>query len=1024
MEDQNLTYKNLLKQKGFKSYLWAEFLAILTENIYKMTLIFLAGHLIAEGLSKNAKISIISGLFMVPFLFFSGWGGYLADRYAKRNVIITSKMIEFFILILICGALYLKDFYSTIITFLLIMSKSAFLMPAKDGIIAEITSPHQLSRANGLVQMSTFIAVIFGTIIAGTVSSIWGANTLPISIILVTLGGLGWWASYFIVHTDPVKSVGNFPLNPWYDIGEGFKKLRQSRMLRTSFCGSFWFWMTASLCQINLLMLGKESLMIEDFFGIKAFSLAYFNYPIVNIVDFYTALLQTSLALGIGYGSGMAGFLSGDKVELGLIPLGALGISLGAVLLSFAAPSYFYAVLSLSLIGFFCGFFIVPLKSFVQSRSFESQRGRIMATQSFFDTWGILFGVAIHAVLSGYLGCSPSRIFMIVGISTLLVGIYVVRLMPIFLIRFVLWVLVHTFYRVRVIGRENVPLDGPALLVANHVSYIDGILVSACVSKNIRFLVYGGFFNIKPLNWLFQKLRIIPVRSGKDLAKSIERARSGLLKNEIVGIFAEGQLTRTGNMLPFKRGFEKIVEDLPKDTPIIPIYLDGLWWSIFSFEKGKFFFKWPSWKRLDITVCFGAPLPSSTKAWELRQEILELGTKAVEGRRKNDIPLGMQLIQIGRLNWFKDILGDLGRKSISYGRLIIRSLTLASYIRKNIKDEKVGVYLEDNLQKAIVNIALNFSGKIAINLDMNEPISSIKTKLNFIGTKTVITMKTYAGENFENPLLLEKIPKVVSRLKSIVYAAMFLILPARWSFRLLCDYNAVANTPVAMVFKDELTPLLFTNSNILAQTQSLNHIFFNGRNDLLFASLPFNTIDGLILGLWLPLFSGLQVVYGEEKDITGKCIQESQVTFLITSGKSYRMLFDEAKPFQLSSLQYAIVLDDPMKSDEIENFKAKFGVELLGGYSIPELSGFFSLNHKNYTGEGVEQIANKVGTVGQPIPGTCAKILSPETFEALLPGEKGILFVKSPGRAQGGSQWYNTKLFAMMDEAGFIILEK
>ncbi len=1028
MEDQNLSYKSLLSQKGFPSYLWTEFLSALTDNLYKMTLTFLVVHLAIDGLSQANKISIIGAVFLLPLLIFSGWGGYFADKFPKRNVLMYAKMGEFFALILACGALHSKDFLLTMVTLFILLIKSAILAPSKYGIIPEITSPHQISRANGLVQMSTFVAIIMGTVLAGMFSTVWGADTVPISVLLILLGAGGWWISRSIPYTMPSSSVDKFPLNPWGSIGEGFKKLKISKSLRISYCGSFWFWMTASICQVNLFILGKENLIITDFLQIEYFFNTFFDYQIVSISDFYVALLQTFLAVGIGYGSGMAGFLSGDKIELGLMPLGVLGISSASIYLSYAAPSYIHAVISLTMMGFFCGFFMVPLNSFIQSRANNAERGRLMATQSFLDTCGMLSGVALYFILSGPLNFSSPAIFMIVGILTLLVGFYIIKLMPIFLIRFVLWVLIHTFYRIRVVGRENVPLNGPTLLVANHVSYIDGLLISACVSKNIRFLVYGAFFNIRAFSWLFQKLKIIPVRSGRDLTKSIERARSGLLKNEIVGIFAEGELTRTGNMLPFKRGFEKIMEELPKDIPIVPIYLDGLWWSIFSFEKGKFFFKMPSWRKLDITVCFGEHLPAQTKSWELRQTISELSTKAALGRRKNDIPLGMQLIQIGRLHWFKDILGDWGRKSLSYGRLIIRSLTLASYFRKNITADKVGVYLEDNLQKAVVNIALNFAGKVVVNLDINEPISLVKTKLEIGGVSTVISTRMYAGDHFRNPLLLEKIPKVRSKIKSLIHAGIFLILPSRLSFRLLCDYDSVATTPVAMIFDKDLNPLIFTHSNILAQTQSLGHIFFNNKNDLLLASLPLNTIDGLILGLWFPLFSELPVVYGNQDHITGEHIQESQVTFLITNSNNYRGLFEQAKPFHLASLRYPVVLDGGMNQLDLENYKLKFGLELLEGYSIPELCGFISLNHKSYIIGGVRQIAQKDGTVGQAIPGTCAAILDPDTFEALIPGEKGVLFFKSPGRAQNalknGQQWYNTKLSATMDEAGFIILDK
>ena len=1017
--DQNLSYSGLLRQKGFPSYLWTEFLSALTDNLYKMVITFLITDMALNGLGPDDQsfgLAVTGALFVSPFLFFAGWGGYFADHYPKRNVLVNAKMAEFFALFLASAALYTKNFYIMMAALFILMIKSAFFSPAKYGIIPEITTPHQISRANGLVQMSTFVAIIMGSILAGVFSSIWGRDTIPVSILLICLGAFGWWVSRFIPTTPIAKAKSPFPRNPWREIVAGLRRLKTNRILRISCWGSFWFWMTAVLCQTNLILLGKDHLILEDFLNIKHLSQTLFNHPIVNIENFYIALLGTFMAFGIGSGGAMAGFLSGDKVELGLMPIGALGIGVGSLYLSYSAPDYFHCISALMIVGFFCGFFMVPLNAFIQTRSGEAERGRIIATQAFFDTSGMFVGSALYFVLQGVLGLTPPYIFMLIGFATLGVTIYVIRLMPIFLIRLILWVLIHTLYRIRVVGRENVPITGPALLVANHTSYMDGLLITAVMSKNIRFLVYGNIFKIRPINWLFQKLRIIPIRGGKDIIRSIDRARAALLKNEIVGIFAEGELTRTGNMLPFKRGFEKIVDNLPKTTPIIPIYLDGLWNSIFSFEGGKFFFKIPRFRRLDVTLVFGDPLPPTTTAWELRQEITALGTDAVERRRKSDVPLGMQLIQIGRRHWFKNILGDIEGKVYSYGRLIIKALTLSSYFKKTIKNQKVGVYLENGLQKAVVNIALNFAGKTTLNLDPHVSFDDIKSTLDEADVKDVITTKALGGNLFERAVFLEKLPKVRSSMKLFLHTAAFICLPSRLSFRFLCDYNIESTTPVSMI-KENGKMLTFTHSQILAQTQSLNQIFFNKSSDLMFSKNSFETVNGLISSLWLPLFSGLEVVYGNDENLSGDTFQNMRVNFFFGFSKDYETLFENSKPFQLAHLNYAVLLDNDLDK---EPFESKFGVEILKGLSIPELGGLVTLNHKSYVAPNHQQIAKKDGTQGQPLPGVAAKIMMDQT--ELFPGQKGLLYIKTTARSQGTDSWYNTGLQAEVDESGFVSL--
>jgi acyl-[acyl-carrier-protein]-phospholipid O-acyltransferase/long-chain-fatty-acid--[acyl-carrier-protein] ligase len=279
---------------------------------------------------------------------------------------------------------------------------------------------------------------------------------------------------------------------------------------------------------------------------------------------------------------------SGDKVEIGLVPLGAMGMSVFSLLLSQAAPSYWLSAACLLALGFSGGFYAVPLNAYLQQKADENERGRLLAAAGFLTNLGVLLAASMGWLLSDQLGFSPADVILTVGVLSAVVTVYILTLVPDFLIRFLLWLLTHTIYRIRIEGGRHVPFRGPALLVCNHISFMDGMLVGAYVQRFVRFMVYRPYFETKAFRWILSLLRAIPVMAGdrEGVAESIAMARKELEDGHVVCIFAEGAISRTGNMLPFKRGFERIVGGL--DVPIIPVHLDQLWGSIFSYEKGKF----------------------------------------------------------------------------------------------------------------------------------------------------------------------------------------------------------------------------------------------------------------------------------------------------------------------------------------------------------------------------------------------------------------------------------------------------
>jgi acyl-[acyl-carrier-protein]-phospholipid O-acyltransferase/long-chain-fatty-acid--[acyl-carrier-protein] ligase len=595
-------------------FLTAQFLGAFNDNVYKIVLSLLAVRMAGSAAHSNIYLPLIGAVFILPFFFCSGYAGHLADVLSKRRLLVATKCFEIIVMGLGLAAFLIGRIELMLGVLFLMALQSTFFSPAKYGILPEILPPGDLSRANGWLEMSTFVAIILGTAIGSVLFSVWQDRLAYMGLMLVAVAVAGALASLRIPHTAPSGAHKIFRLNPWGEITIGIKRLHHERPLWLCVLGIAYFWFLGALLQMDLIVLGKHVLGVDDL---------------------HVGLLQTFLALGIGIGSVAAGRLSGDKVELGLVPLGALGMGMFALLLAACSPAYPYVAAALMLLGFSAGLFIVPLNAFVQHKSGAAEKGRILATSNFLSTAGILLASGAFWLCSNILQLAADHIVLLFGCLTLLNTVYVLRLLPDFLVRFVIWMLTHTLYRIRIVGQQHVPLRGPALLVANHVSFVDGFLIGACIQRFVRFIVHRGYYEHRVLHGFFRLARAIPIAGGHAPAvqASLEQARQALIEGHVVCIFAEGAISRTGNLLPFKRGFERIVDGL--EVPIIPVHLDRVWGSIFSFKYVKQS-RWRRWwpRRLPypVTVSFGQPLPATATAVQVRQQVMALGSAAIDYR--------------------------------------------------------------------------------------------------------------------------------------------------------------------------------------------------------------------------------------------------------------------------------------------------------------------------------------------------------------------------------------------------------
>ncbi|TMA58611.1 MAG: MFS transporter, partial [Deltaproteobacteria bacterium] len=1001
----------------------AQCLGAFNDNVYKMVVSLLAVNAAVSAGGGSGALSLISVIFILPFFLFSGYAGYAADACSKRTVLVVTKAFEI-------GAMglgffaFLSGRIELMLGVLFLMALQAtFFSPAKYGILPELLPDKDLSRANGLLEMSTFLAILLGTSLGSMMFAAWKDRLGVIGLVLVVISIAGTLASLGIPKVPPAGTGKSFRLNPWAEILSGLRRLSEQRVLWLTVVGISYFWFLGALLQMDILLFGKE---------------------VMGLDDLWVGVLGTCLAIGIGLGSLMAGRLSGDKVELGLVPLGSIGIGVFSLLLSSSAASYPQTAVALALLGFSGGLFVVPLNAFLQQKSGQGEKGRLIATTNFLNTIGILLASAVLWVLRDQFHIQADWIILILGLFTLLATVYILRTLPDFLIRFTLWMFTHTVYRIRIVGQEHIPFRGPALLVCNHISFVDGLLVGACVQRFIRFLIYRPYYEMKSVHWLLRLMKAIPVQGGrpKEVLKSLGRAREALRRGHVVCIFAEGAISRTGNFLPFKRGFERIIEGL--DVPLIPVHLDQVWGSIFSFKEGRFFWKWPRRIPYPVTVSFGHPLPSTAKAEEVRQAVMELGGAAVQYRRTARDLLHLRFIAAAKRQWFSFCMTDSSGRDLTYGKALVGSLLLARWAQKQCpQDAMVGLLLPPSVAGALANIGVLLAGKVPVNLNFTAGPEALTAALQQCRIGTILTSRMFLAkakvEQRDGMVFIEDVMQQISPVQKTRTALTALLLPSRLLQALYHQGGQKPDALATVVFSSGSTGLpkgvMLSHHNILSNVEGIEQVFSTTKQDRLMGVLPFFHSFGFTGTLWFPLLCGFGAVYHAnplDAKTVGELVQQYQATILISTPTFYAAYLRKCSVEEFSSLRYAIAGAEKLREPLAQAFKDKYGLDLLEGYGCTEMAPVVSVNLLDVVLGAQRQIGSKPGTVGHPLPGVAAQVVDPETGAPLPCDTEGLLLVKGPSRMVGylgqpeqtaevvRDGWYVTGDIAAIDEDGFL----
>lgn len=613
----------LLKARRFLPFFLTQACGALNDNVFKNALavmIAFKGSQLA-GLNANQLVNLSAALFIVPFFLFSAMVGQFADKLEKTRQIRRIKILEIIIMLLATLGFYLNNLPLLLCVLFLLGLQSTLFSPIKFSLMPQVLKNEELVGGNGLVETGTFVAILLGTALGAYFIALPDIGVWIISIMCLCIAVLGYISSRFI----PVlpATAPDLPIN-WNPISETWNLLRglaENRTLLNSVLGMSWFWFFGATVLVQI-----PSYTINTLGGSSA----------------VTAGILSMFIVGISTGSLLCHKLSGGRVEIGLVPLGSIGMTLFGLDLFFASPnaplgtdltlaaflvipSVWRILFDMTMLGIFGGFFIVPLFALVQERSPADRRARIIAANSILNALFMVIAALMALILLGN-GFSIPHLFLITAILNAFVSIYIYTLVPEFTLRFMAWIGTNLIYKLRVSGLENIPKDGAALLICNHISYMDPPILGGAVIRPVRFVTYYRIYNNRLMGWMFRSAKAIPIASSKEDPELMKQAfikiDEMLEAGEVVGIFPEGKLTPDGVIQPFRPGVEQILTKRP--VPVIPIAICGLWGSLFS-RQDKGLQKRPRKLLKEVHIVVGKPVsPESATAQSLQVEVQKL----------------------------------------------------------------------------------------------------------------------------------------------------------------------------------------------------------------------------------------------------------------------------------------------------------------------------------------------------------------------------------------------------------------
>lgn len=1096
-------YQGGLLSGSFIGVLLAQFLGSMNDNVFRWFIVFLGGKVIGDA--KALSLGLFC--FTLPYLIFVTMAGYLADRFSKQKVIVYLKFLELPLMLMGIAGIFLQNVYFLFFVVALTGCQCALFGPAKFGALPEILRPDKLSAGNGLMGFATVIATAMGFIVAGLFydpaeidlrSTITLDQAWKIATFLTVTALVGWLFTLLIKPIPAADPHRRLPPNPVRETFGNLSQLYRNRPLFLVALGMAYFWLLGSMAQSGVVEFGKNQLQLFEkelgplqamlIFGVAAgsilagwWSAGKIELGIVTIGAIGMAVSATALSvIGWSIEPPSAGVLQQTEVRQkadrlkakveqaerraarGLPPLPEVGSRkqdkkpkwpVYSVYPEMRTPSakamLKWTCVCLFVLGLSAGMFNIPLEAFLQHRSDPKQVGVNIAASNFLVFSFILGSSGLYYVMREMAGLSSSWIFFGAGVITLPIIVIVFRLIPKETVRCVVWLLFRLIYKVRVFGSEHIPATGGGLIVANHVSWVDGILLILNSERPIRMIAWADYVTTGFVGWLSRMFKVIPIKTTdgpKAIVTALNTAKEAIKNGELVCIFAEGGLTRTGQLQPFQRGLMRIIDGT--DAPVIPTYLDQLWGSVFSHRDGKLFWKRPRSWPYPVTICFGEHLKHPDNVNEVRLAVEKLGVEASLRRMNHELIPARVFLRKCRTSRFQKKIADSTGQELTGGKLLIATLVVKKILERHWlkSDEKhVGILLPPSNGGLLANTALTVSGRVAVNLNYTLTDPDIRYCIAEAGIRHVITSRRFLEkkpvelDSATQLIFLEDVKEKSTGLDKALAAVATHAVPV-WLLERWLGLTRIKPTELmTIIFSSGSTGtpkgVMLSHHNVGSNISSADQLFQIKRTDVVLGVLPFFHSFGYTLMMWLPLNVDCAAVY-HFNPLDGRTVGElshkHKATIVAATPTFLKTYLKRCDKEQLATLDLAIVGAEKLPVALADEFNAKFGVIPTEGYGCTELAPLAAANVPDHRSRDIVQIGTKLGTVGRAVPNVCARIVDADSGEELGTNKPGLLLIKGPNVMVGylnqpektseviRDGWYNTGDIAEIDDDGFI----
>ncbi|MBZ5487292.1 acyl-[ACP]--phospholipid O-acyltransferase [Halomonas aquamarina] len=1043
--------QRLLRTPGAWPYLIAIFLNAFVDLGHKIVIqntIFKS----YEGTTQIVLTALVNALILLPFILLFTPAGHAANAYPKVRILRLSAWAAVGVSLGITLAYYQGLFWLAFAMTLLLAVQSAFYSPAKYGLVKGLFGKPRLAEANGLIQAVTIGAILAGTVVFTALFEHWviSFEQTP-GQMLGHIAPLGWLlvanslVQALLLYRLPLDQAATTrqPL-AWKHYWRGQTARRnlgivaRQPVLRLSIIGLATFWSVGQVLLAAFPAYAKATLNIDN-----------------------TLVLQGILAasgVGIALGSMLASKFSRNRIETGLIPVGALGVAVGLGCLPlFSTP--LTQALNFVFIGLMGGLFIVPLNALIQFHAAERELGTVLAANNWVQNLAML-GFLIVTALFALAGADSRYLLALIAAVALVGGAYTVIKLPQSLVRFLLSFLLTRHYRVDVHGLENLPSQGGVLLLGNHISWVDWAMVQIASPRPVRFVMLKSVYERWYLRGFFKALGCIPIERGENARQALEAVAEQLNAGEVVCLFPEGAISRTGQLGEFRNGYRRACEMANPDVKIVPFYLRGLWGSQFSRSSSKLKALRNAPLHRSVIVAFGEPLPKETPADVLKRRIFEQATRSWQH--------AMDDLQTLPDAWIKSVkrrpgelaLADSLSRPLKAGTALAASLLMARRIRKLSPAQNVGLLLPTSSAGVLANMATLLAGKTVVNLNYTASQEALASALSQAEISTVFTSQRFVEKLAQRGLAvdallanhhvvyLETLQASIGRAEQLAMWLAVRLLPTG-VLRRCFSHSHRGEATAAILFSSgsEGAPkgVMLSHHNLMANIKQTSDALNTEHDDVMMASLPLFHAFGLTVTQFLPLIEGLPLVcHPDPTDATGiaKAIAKHRATIMCGTSSFLRLFTRSPKvhPLMLDSLRVVVAGAEKVDDSVRDAFQRKFHKLIFEGYGATETAPVAAVNLPDALDINYLQVQRgaKVGSVGMPLPGTSVKIVDPESFEELATHEAGMVLISGPQVMQGylgddarthsalrefnGQRWYVTGDKGYLDDDGFLTI--